>query len=306
MTSEQLELFPIGGNPYRLTVSQVLEILWIGHLSTKPSGRTYIPNRKALCRSFGERYFDTLTDIDFQKHRDSRLRGLNGHFPVSLGTVFHDHTVLSLAYSKLVFWKKRGTKIGGVDLSSVAIPAESPTAGVPKTKGAKRRRIITPEEFAKIQEHADTELRELLYILTDTILRLGDALKMKPEHYNPYTDQIEFTQGKTGTLQTVPPSVRVKQSFQKAAKLGRPFVYNGVNLRARFEDARRKAGVFNVQIGRDFRKTGYNAGRRFCKDPEISRQHAGHSSSRTGNEHYYVEEREDLRPVVLHVEKLFS
>lgn len=306
--SEQLELglFPLSAMPQRITVDEAFSVLWKGHLSTKPSGRTYTPNRKALCRSFGRRYFDTLTDLDFQRHRESRLEGSDGRPAVGIGTVFHDHGLLSLLYAKIAYWKKRRAVVDGIDLSELALPIESPTKGIPKTKAQKRRRVISPDEFARLQEHADPDLRELFYVLTDTMVRLGDALRLRPEHYNPYTDQIEFIQHKTGKLQIIPPSWRVKKSFVKARRLGLPFVYSAVNLRARFEATLKAAKVSNVQLGRDFRKSGYNVGRRFCKDPEISRQHAGHTSSRTGDDHYYIEEREDLRPVVLHVEKIYK
>lgn len=227
MTQLDLGLFPIEEAPLRITVVDAFVLLWTGHLGSKPSGTSFSGNRKALCRSFGNRFYDSLTDIDFRKHLDDRLNGRGGFAPVSIGTVFHDHGLMGILDTKLREWKRRGTVIDGINLSRVALPPESPTTGVPKTKGPMRRRVLSPNEFARIQEHADEDLKELIYVLTDTIIRLGDALSLKPEHYNPYTDQIEFTQHKTGKLQIVPPSWRVKKSFVKARRLGLAFVYSG-------------------------------------------------------------------------------
>jgi hypothetical protein len=58
---EQLEIWPIESTT--LTVSQAFDLFWKIHFQNKPSGKTYLSNRKALCRSFGEKRLRDLSSV---------------------------------------------------------------------------------------------------------------------------------------------------------------------------------------------------------------------------------------------------
>lgn len=152
---------------------------------------------------------------------------------------------------------------------------------------------------------ADKDLADLFIGLIDTGARLNDALSWKPSNYNAYTDQIEFNQSKNGKEQVEPVSNRLRRIIINARTNKKCFIFNKVNLISRYKKTRKMAGLEDIQLGRDFRKTTYNAVRRESKDPDIARQILGHTTIETGENYYYIEEREELRPIIMHLEKTF-
>lgn len=302
---DQLDLFPLA-SPGRITVSEGFDLLWKYHMAGKPSAKQFNSNRKALCLSIGNRYLDTLTPFDVRRHKQNRLQG-TGPFiqPVGTWAVFHDHTLIALLYNKLVEWKRDRIKMDGIDFGLFILPPINPTIGIKKKKGGMRKRIALPNEFAKLMEHADHDLADLITALLLTAARLNDALLWKPENYNAYTDQIEWQQHKTGKWNCVPANRKLRAIFSKANKEKREFVFSARNLRERYAKLLKKCGITNLHLGRDFRKTMYNVARRKVHNPDIPRMILGHSSIRTGEEHYYIEERGELRPVINFVAKTY-
>lgn len=258
-------------------------------------------NRKALCRSFGGKYLDEVTPFDFRNHRKNRLNGLGGHRRVGLGSVFHDHGLIRLLYSKIAEWKREGMRPDGIDLSRLRLPPHLPTVGSKKARPPKRRVVITTDEFQRLCQNATDRLRRTIEGLLDLDIRESDLKALRPSNYNPYTDQIEWVQKKTGRSNSIPVSERVRKHFIEARETGTEFVYDLTNSRKEFEEARRLAGVGHI-TKRDLRKTAYNAALRFSKDYRIAGMMAGHSSIRTGMDHYEIEFREDLKPIIRHLE----
>lgn len=285
----------------RLTLYEAFDLLWSAHLDGKPSGASFLANRKALVRSFGGKYLDEITPFDYRKHRADRLNGANGHRQVRLGSVFHDHGLLHLLYSKLTEWKREGMRPGGIDLDDLALPPHFPTVGSKKRRGPKRKVVCTPDEFLRLCTAATERLRRTLEALVDLDIRQGDLAKLRPSNYNPYTDQVEWVQGKTGKENSVPVTDRVRRHFTEAREKGREFVYDLTNIVKEFRDARHQARAWHL-TRRDLRKTAYNAALRLTKDYRVAGMLAGHSTTRTGMDFYEVEFREDLKPVVKHLE----
>lgn len=305
MFEQQLELFPVPENRERLTISEAFEVLWAAHLGSKPSGRTYRGNRKALCRSFGGRYMDTLTDVDFEAHRNSRLNGVNGYRKVSIGAVFHDHSLINILYNKCRLWKRRRQTVIGVDFTNIRLPEHNPTIGIPKRKPSPRRVIVSPDEFYALCQFSDPRLIDLYVAAIDTTAREGDILLWEPKHYNPYTDQIEFRQSKTGKDHQIPVTARLREIFTRRKMEGAKRVFNGTNRRKLFEEAREKAGLVGVQF-RDLRKSGLNEVLDRFKDDGIASRLAGHASQRTFDEHYKVIRNKNLRPAVDHLSRRYK
>lgn len=284
-----------------LTVYEAFDILWEVHLNGLPSGKSYQWNRKALCRSFGGKFLNEVTTFDFRNHRQSRLQGMNGHQRVSLGAVFHDHGLLHLLYNKFTEWKREGMRPLSLDLSNLQMPPHFPTEGSKRVKPPKRKVIATPEQFLSLCQNATDRLRRTIEALLDLDIRETDLKRLRPSNYNPYTDQVEWIQNKTGKENSIPITERVRQHFVDAKKMGREFVYDLTNSRKEFNEARALAGIPHI-TKRDIRKTAYNAALRFSKDYRIASMMAGHTSIRTGVDHYEIEFREDLKPVVKHLE----
>jgi hypothetical protein len=300
----QLELFALSDTPTHLTVGEAFDLLWEGHLKHKPAGASYLANRKALCRSFGSTYVHSLQDIDLIEHKTNRLKGLNGFRTVGLGSVFHDHGLLRLLYSKLAEWKRRRAKINGIDLSFIVLPTEYPTVGVKKVKPPKRKVIATPGQFLALCQNATPRLKRTLEGLIDLDIRQNDLRSLRTSHYNPYTDQVEWIQSKTGKENCIPVSNRVRKHFIEAREAGREFVYDTTNSRKEFEEAKRTAKLFHITL-RDIRKTAYNETLRHTGSHHLAGMVAGHASTRTGIDYYEIEFREGLRPVVAHIEKTY-
>lgn len=289
-----------------LTVNKGLDILWEHHFKTQSSARQHKSHITALNQSMGNVCLSQLTDAHILRHIDLRRAGKIGTGPVGETTIRHDLKDLITLLNMVRRWKRKKYTLGGVSFEIVDfVDVQDLFDGVKRPKYNKRRRTALPSEFSKVYRHADRELQNLLENLIDTGARLQDALFFEPKHYNPYTDQVEWTQQKTGIFQVLPVSSRVRRHFLEARREGKKFVYDRVNLRDRWEKARKKAGCPDLQIGRDFRKTTYNETRKFTKDPDAARQHLGHTSIKTGDDYYYIEERKDLRPVVRHLEKKF-
>lgn len=295
---DQLELFPPVYNSL-LTISEAFEILWKAHLSYKASGRTYMANRKAWCKSIGHRHLHTINEIDIIKHKEERLNAGKG-----LGTVFHDHGLITLLFSKFYAWKRKGIAVEGIDMRMIELPREHPTIGIVRKKSPPRTTVITPNEFSRLIEHATDRLRDIIYFAIDTGIRQGDLLKLKVGNYNLTTNQIEFVQRKTGKWLSIPVTSRVQKIITDAAKSGMTYILDAVNFDGDWRKAKKRAGLRHIQF-RDIRRTGASEAYRVCKDPRKVRDLLGHASERTTMDVYVVTKKEDLRPVVKHLEKVF-
>jgi hypothetical protein len=295
-------------SPTELLVQDAFELLWKAHLSFTRSARTYAPNRKALCRSFGGRYLHEVTPFDFRQHRKQRLEGLWPHHRrgVSLGTVFHDHGLFHLLYAKLREWKREGQKPCGFDLSRLRLPDFFPTDGVRKVRPPKTLVEWTPQEFRFVYRHATKRLRRVMVGLVDLDIRQGDLKRLKPDDYNPYDDHLHWVQSKTGKPWSLPVTRRVRRHIIEAKKNGREFIYDTTNIVKEFREARSDADVRKVLTLRALRKTAWNWVKRKTGDAGIASLLAGHASTRTGLDHYEIPTNEGLREAVNYLEKVFS
>ena len=295
---QNLELFNEFENKNRLTISEAFTVLWKLHLEGKPCQRALTSHRKKMIRFFNNKYIDSITEFDFKRYKDARLSGSFGR-RVQIGTVWHSHTLLTLLYSKFYEWKRRGIQVEGIDFRDVNLPMEAPTKYIKKAKAAPRSRIITPEEFSKILEHADEDLKKTFIIAIDTGIRPGDIVRLEKSNYNPYTDNIEFVQHKTGYLNKIPVTNRVRKIFSETNK---KYVVDAVNLRSRFEKCRRDSKV-NFQF-RDIRRTCITTAYRNSKDIKLCQFLAGHRDPRT-TDLYIVSSREWMKPAVKKIEEIY-
>jgi len=295
---EQLELFHFKGPLERITVQEGFELLWKYHLRSKPSARTYQSNRKAWVRSIGHRYMDTVTFIDVERHKGDRLKTLG------LGSVFHDHGLIHLLFSKAAEWRRRKIGIDGLDFSYLKLPAENPTTGVRKKKPPPRRVTITPEQFSRLVEHSTERLKESIYFALDNAMRPSDLDRLGPKDWNPSTGRLEFIQSKTGKLQTITPSNRQFKVIQRVLKRSEMAFLDPKNRRKEFETARAKAGLPWLQF-RDLRKTSIDETIQFTGSIIKGQGMAGHTSPRTTEDHYNVSKGSGMEKEVRHLEKKF-
>lgn len=286
-----MELFT--GFNGRLTIENGFELLWRYHLKNKPSGKTYLGNRKALCRSFGGRYLDTITFVDVEAHKATRPKG----------AAFHDHGVLSLLYNKLAEWKRRRFKTADYDFSEVKLPFVIPTVGVRRGSPGVRNRVVTPAEFARFAEHAPQQLLDIVIIRLDTGLRGTDIERLTPTNLNHYNREIEIEQSKTRRRVSIPASKRVIEIFERAEKEGRNCVCNFHGLVYWWNKVRRDAKLPGIQL-RDFRRTGPSWA--YDKFPDFNAlgELLGHADPRS-TRRYVVIRRGHLRKIVKYIEEQY-
>lgn len=289
---QQLELFNGNSRPDRLTVSEAFDFLWKYHLGGKPSARTYMGNRKALCKSFGHRWLDGVTFVDVRAHKETRPRG----------AAFHDHGLVSLLHNKLGEWKRSKFKSSEFDFSLLRLPENSPTVGLKRGSTGTRSRVITPNEFSKLIELAPDFLRDIMVIRLDTGLRETDIRRLRPESLNPYNDEIEMTQSKTGKRISIPASARVKRIFRESA--GKKLVCDFRGIEYWWKRVRRDAKLPGVQL-RDLRRSGPSWAYEKFSDHSLMGEWLGHADPRS-TRRYVVIRRERLRQVVRHVEREYA
>ena len=292
-----------------ILVQDAFDVLWAAHLTFTRSAAAYTPNRKALCRSFGGKYFHELTPFDFRQHRKARLDGtypFHKRNAVGLGTVFHDHGLIHLLYAKFSEWKREGVRPCNLDLRDLKLPPYPPTIGIKKKKPPKRNVEWEPTEILKVYQRATNRLRRTFEGLIDMDIRMGDLYALKPENYNPYDDHVHWVQKKTGKEHSLPATRKVRGHFIEARRNGWDYVYDDTNRVFEFREARFLAKVRKNLTMRDIRKSVYNAIKRKTKDASIAGVVAGHASTRTGLDHYDIPTREGLRPVMNYVSRFFS
>jgi hypothetical protein len=290
----------------RLCLYEAFDILWAVHLKGRPSARAYTPSRKALVRSFGGKYLDEITPFDYREHRRKRLAGEYPFNAVGLGSVFHDHGLLNLVYSKFEEWKVDGLKPDGVDLSQLALPMVWPTFKSKKTRPPKNLIEWTPPEFRAVYRVATRRLRRVMIGLIDLDIRQNDLERLRTGDYNPYDDHLHWTQKKTGKAHSLPVTGRVRRQIIEARRSGWDFIYDTTNIVKEFRQARHESGVRKILTLRALRKTAWNAIKRRTGDASKASQVAGHASTRTGTEHYEIPTNEGLRKSVNHVSRMFA
>lgn len=290
---KQLELFPLALNESKITISEALSLLWKYHLDGKPCSRALASKKKIMINFFKDKYIETFNEFDILRYKNMRLK------TVKIGTYWHDHTLITLLFNKLAEWKRRGIKTDDIDFSKIQLPSENPTKYMHKTKAPPRQRILTPVEFSKVMEHCGEDLRKALIIAIDTGIRKGDIFGLQKTNYNQATDQIEFIQSKTGYLNKIPVTDRVRRIFENSRDGS---IINGVNFRYNFETCRKNSKV-NFQF-RDLRRTCITAAYKISHDIKACQFLAGHRDPRT-TDLYIVATKEWMRPTVNQIEKIY-
>lgn len=283
-----------------LTIALGLEYLWRFHLRFKACGQNMMGNRKAVCRTIGH-----LTMFELTRPQIIALHCNVRAQKVGPQAIKHDLKLLSLLYNKTREWKEDGFKAEGIDFSILGLPALNPTSRIKRPKTYPREVIWTKEEFSRFCEHAPKLLLERAYFAIDSAQSEIDLKSLRTDQYDARRDAVTFTRHKTGKRESIPVTRRCREIILQAITDGRELVLDWTNHRAEFEDARKKAGLKNRQW-RDIRKTSINRVRALAGRIGPAQKIAIHASPRTTEEHYIIDDAEDLRPFVKDLELTFS
>lgn len=297
--------FSQGGS--RLTVAEALDILWRGHLSTKPSSRTFHSNRVALVKSFGHLPICAINEIHITQHMEARLKGLNGFARVGAQSVRHDLQIFTLLLSTFKRWKRKGIAFDGIDFSTVELPEESPLADIKRPKAQRREILVRPLEFSKLIERSSERMAACAFFAIDTGMNECDLRTLKVKDCDLNENVLRFvrqkTRNKISKLQVLPLSPRCRALVVKAEQEGRELVLDWTN---HINEWRRLRFALAIRYQwRDLRKTFGNEIHRRTKSVTRMQKALCHASPRTTIDHYLVDDGGDLKNPVRHVSDTF-
>jgi integrase len=230
-----------------------------------------------LVKFFGEKPLTGITCEDVRKYRTWRAEQ-----GVSVQTVNHDHMTL--------------TRMLNVAMSDqFAFISRNVSAAVPKPDPKNERdRLVTPEEWAAIREHAAPHLARFLTVAYDLGSRRGELLRLEWEDVDMKRKEFTLRATKNGEARTVPMTPEVYEAFRQCLRerrLDTPkvFLYKGKPIQRRlttaFKAACRRAGIVygrknGGMTAHDFRHSAATTLRRAGVDTMTAMKIIGHKSEK--------------------------
>lgn len=299
--SEQMLLFgtlPLEG--VRLTVSEWFEIVWRHHFAGKPSAGPFNSNRKAICKSIGHIHYNVLLESDVIRHLNHReAKGIGPQ------TRKHDIKLLTILWNLARKWKRRRSVMDGIDMAKIQLPEENPVIDIKRPKTKPRKKVVTPDEWAKWIEHCTERLKINSHYALFTGMSPIDLKKLRTSQYNPYSDCLDVQRNKTGEVESIPVPDFIRQHILEAIRQKREFLLDFRNHNKEIKKVRRASGV-HFWFGRDLRKTGANEIWKRTKNPRAVQKFLLHADQRTSMTHYVIDTGGELRPHIQEMEKEFS
>lgn len=237
----------------RWTVNQACDKYWELEASKADSHKTFKGFIDTIRAHMGTRWLDEISYLDveaFRKSLSTELRvkrrnkttGELEYVPLKLNSVNRIHTTLTRLFNALTDWRR--TK----EIPNVKLPVENPGAVVhrPSEKHLSRRRLITPEEFAKYWSVASERLRRisLASILTGLLQK---DLQVFAEEVVKSNRSGLGVRSKTGEAYDIAVSDALVQIIGDGL--------DWTNFVNEFKAVRKACGLPHFQF-RDFRKTG--------------------------------------------------
>ena len=260
--AEQLSLFFNESFSVRLKIEDSFSIFWDTYWKHRPCVVSTRQHKVRACQFFRGRFIDTITKIEVESYRDHLIR-----IGLSQSTANRHIATLCRMFTRLAEYKDAG-EVHGIDFRNISIPTKdkNPCIGVREVSEIPmaRRVVLTPDEFKRLKQYADEDLKDILNMLVWTRLRPSDIRRITSHNINRHTRQIEGIQNKTITTRNpsgVPYFVPLAGALEdlikrrmEAVKPGFP-LFPWKNMQKRFERARKLAGLLLVQM-RDLRRTG--------------------------------------------------
>lgn len=263
--------------PRRITIERATKIYWNLHGDKKPSRKSYRTYIRYICQFFHGRLIDTISYIDVANYREWRKK------KVCPATVNREHTVITHLFYQLRKWVDM--KI----IDPVTLPKANPGSLVKKEPETARKRILSQNEVKRLLDASSLELQRVILAAMHTLLRRKDLRLLTRKNINQMTGCIEGIQAKTGRPYSIPINAILGKILESAKGSS---IFDFINFRKDFEEAREKAGLPDVQF-RDLRRTG---ARRILKggfDIATVSSYLGHASIRM-TQNYVQPEKTDL------------
>jgi len=252
-----------------MTIERACDLFWELHASRLRSAYSYKFFLKGIKRFFAGRLVQDMTYLDIQNYRQERSR------QVKANTVNREHGVITTLFHKLSEWKRMGRP----ELKDVKLPGENPGSLVPKVneKPFRRKRVLTPEEYARLMEHADEPLRRAINAALHTYLRRKDLLQFDTSK-NVSGDAIIGIQSKTGKEYSNPLSPELRNLIETTDG-NRLLNMSERTLERKFKLAVAQAGIKNLQF-RDLRRSSATMALNHGASLSTVSSYLGHASLR--------------------------
>lgn len=293
---------------FELSLRDGFELLWRGHLSTKPSGRTYRANRIAWEKSCGSVPVHLMNEVYVTRHMEARLKGLNGFARVGNQTVRHDLQLLALLINVLKRWKRKDVAFDGYRLGSIALPKENPLADIYRPKAQRREVLVRPLQFSKLIEHSSGRMIERAFFAIDTGMNECDLRSLRVSDCNLDDNCIRFIRQKTkhkiSKIQVLPMTKRCREIVIKRIREGKTHVLDWTNHLNEWRSLRKKLAI--TYQWRDMRKTFGNSVFKRTKQITKAQRALCHASPRTTVDHYIIDDGGDLTNAIEHVSDTFQ
>jgi hypothetical protein len=284
----------------RLRVHEAIALFWRYHFQFTRGAKKYMARIRAINQDFGNKFMDEVSGYDVKRHKEGIAQSGLG-----LGVQFHAQTLIHLLFSKFNEWKITKFRVDGYEFSQVKLPEYNPTTGIRKVMPQPRMVYITPDEYARLMEHATDRLKDYIRFELHSCLRPGEAFVLKTSHWNTALQRLVFTQPKTGRLKSLPVTPQQKEIIERAIKDGRQFILDKTNHENEWKACKKAARLPHIQR-RDLRRTSYTETVKALGHAAYGQIMAGHASMRTGEERYLALHAINVQPAVDHLSKIFA
>jgi integrase len=294
---------------FRQWAKQYLALEPIKNLRGYASRRLYVEN---LVRFFGDKALGAITPEDVTAYRAQRVqykrvrcaecgalvtkeacntcgrKRTDSGVPVSVQTINHDHMTLTHMFNV-------------ARSPQFHLVTDNPSAHVPKPNPQNERdRIVTPEEWARLEQTLAPHLRRLLTVAYEVGPRNGELVNLEWSDVDLRRKEFTLRRTKNGEVRIVPMTPAVCQVFmelwqERRLDTNRVFLYKEKPIQrigTGFKAACRRAGITNLRV-HDFRHTASTNLRRAGVDAATAMKIVGHKSDRM-HRRYNTIEPEDL------------
>lgn len=240
--------FNIPDKQTRITVSEACDVYWELHAQHRPSRVSYQASLKHIRDVWGPRFFDEITHEDVVRYRNEAEQRR------APSTVNREHTVIT--HMPRIFRRWIATK----RIKPVKLP-DNPGSLVSKApeSGCRRTRVLSMEEYERLQVHAKASVRLICEMAVTTLLRKRDLELLTRDNYNPVNRTLSGIQSKTvvpGRSKGRPFCIPIENpelAERIMASEGR--LLDFTNFRKGFEETVKTANLKDF-VFKDLRRTG--------------------------------------------------
>jgi site-specific recombinase XerD len=239
--------------PRSILFEEGADIFWKHHASKVSSSRNMEQRLRMLKGFFAGKKLEEITYLDVEAFRREREKKIKPN------SVNAEQNTMMAMYFFLDRWNRQRV------IDPIALPPHNPAAMVkrPHQDNFARTRIVSPDEFKKLMDAAQPNLRRIILAAVQTSLRICDLKNLSKANINEATNQLEGFQQKSGKRFTIPINSLFRRLIETAPEdklldfkgFGNQWLSLkkacGLHASTQFRDLRRTAGRTMLREGLD-------------------------------------------------------